>query len=151
MRTPHWLDVAFVDGAVVVAAVLGLIVLLLLLLGLRRRAITRHGGTFDCAMRAPGKRRFRLATARYSDDRLECFRWFSLTLRPQVTFGRSDLVVDQRRRPAAREHLLLGAADVEVLDLSSESGSCALALGGGALTGFLAWLEAAPPRSVSVV
>jgi len=151
MDTPHWLGVLVVDGAVLIGGVLGLAVLLLVLLGVRRRAITRHGGTFDCAMRGPGRRRFRLATARYSDDRLECFRWFSLTLRPQVTLCRSDLAVDERRTPAAREHLLLGAADVEVLDLSSESGSCALALGGGALTGFLAWLEAAPPRSASAV
>jgi len=142
----HWVDLAASDTALVIAILLAVVVLAVLALGLRRRGITRRAGTFECCLRAPGSRRFALAIARYTDDRLECFRWFSLSYRPRCVLDRSEVTVTRTRRAVGREASLLGAADVLVLEFTTADGTAAMALGASALTGFMAWIEAAPPR-----
>jgi hypothetical protein len=142
----HWLDLAASDTAIVVAVLFGLLLLALLALGLRRRGITRRAGTFECCLRAPGRRRFTLAIARYSGDQLECFRWLSLHYRPRSVLDRSELTVTGKRAATAGEATLLGVADVVVLEFRTDAGQGALALGERALTGVRAWIESAPPR-----
>lgn len=148
MRVPDWLDIAVLDSAVVVVVVVVLLFLALIALGLRRRGITRHAGTFECCVRPAGRSRFTLGMARYGGDRLEVFRWFSLDYRPRAVFERSLIVETGRRKPIGREVMLLGAGEVVILEFTYDGRPAALALGPSALTGFLAWIEASPPRSI---
>ncbi len=146
MGTPRWLDLVVLDTAVLVVVVIALIVIALVALGLRRRGITRHQGTFECCLKAPGRSRFALGIARYSSDRLEVFRWFSLSYRPRAVYERTKVVESGRREPIGREVMLLGAGEVVVFEFRYDDQPVSLALGASALTGFLSWLEAAPPR-----
>ncbi len=90
-------------------------VLLLLVLGyglalvVRRRIIARHGGTFELSHRARPSgdgRGWVLGLGRYSGEKLEWFRVFSLSSKAKATWARDSLSYDGRRR-AAR-----GRADV---------------------------------------
>ncbi len=148
MGVPDSFHVAVFDSAALAVTVVALVFVALISLGLRRRGITRHAGTFECCVRSVGRTRFILAMARYGGDRLEVFRWFSLNYRPHAVFERSLIVETGRREPIGREVMLLGAGEVVVLEFTYDGRPAALALGQSALTGFLAWIEASPPRSV---
>lgn len=82
--------------------------------------------------------------ARYSGDRIEWFRVFSYAPRPRRTLERHDILVIERRLPVGQEELALLAGAV-VLVCSHGGRLLELAMSEDALTGFLAWLEAAPP------
>ena len=134
----------------------GVLLLLLLLyaLGLvvRRRWITRHGGTFELSHRLrptdgapdPTGRGWVLGLGRYSGDRLEFFRIFSLSLRPRSVVRRGDLTYDGQRDPVGTEAHSLYAGHV-VVACHSSTDEFELAMAPEAVTGFLSWLEAAPP------
>ncbi|MFE6777160.1 DUF2550 domain-containing protein [Streptomyces sp. NPDC057702] len=153
-----------VSGAVVVLVLLGLFVF-----GLRRRLIQRSGGTFDCSLRwdvpartendtvgaagAEGPRGvvadhsgkgWVYGVARYSGDRVEWFRVFSYAPRPRRLLERSAIEVIARRTPRGEEELAL-LSDAVVLACHHRGTRLELAMSEDALTGFLAWLEAAPP------
>ena len=131
----------------VLAALVALSLIGLGLLVVRRRTITRHGGTFDCSMRfgegAHGKG-WVLGIGRYSGERLEWYRVFSYAMRPRRVLSRRDLQVVDRRDPHGAEafSLLSGAVVVRCLD---GDGPVELAMSQDTLTGFLAWLESSPP------
>ncbi|MGW0657521.1 DUF2550 domain-containing protein [Streptodolium elevatio] len=82
--------------------------------------------------------------ARYNGDRIEWFRVFSYSPRPRRVLERHDIVVIERRLPVGQEELALLAGSV-VLVCSHNGVLLELAMSEDALTGFLAWLEAAPP------
>lgn len=138
-----------VAGAVVAAALLGLFVF-----GLRRRLIQRPGGTFDCSVRVsppppaqgadPSGKGWVYGVARYSGDRVEWFRVFSYALRPRRVLERPGIEVLSRRAPQGEEELAL-LSDSVVLVCSHQGVRLELAMSDDALTGFLAWLESAPP------
>jgi hypothetical protein len=135
-----------VGFAIIVAGLLGLFVF-----GLRRRLIQRPGGTFDCSLRpAPGEsaeaggKGWVYGVARYSGDRIEWFRVFSYAPRPRRVLERPGIEVLGRRAPQGSEELAL-LSDAVVLSCSHRGTRLELALSDDALTGFLAWLEAAPP------
>lgn len=135
-----------VGGAVIAAALLGLFVF-----GLRRRLIQRPGGTFDCSLRpAPaegadlGGKGWVYGVARYSGDRVEWFRVFSYAPRPRRVLLRPAIEVLGRRAPQGSEELAL-LSDAVVLSCAHRGTHLELAMSDDALTGFLAWLEAAPP------
>jgi hypothetical protein len=127
------------------------VLLLALLLGvaliLRRRWLSRHGGTFELSYRArpsqPG-RGWLLGLGRYTGDRLEWFRIFSLSPRPKMVWQRSSLRYVERRDPEGVEQLSLYPGHV-VIRCETPRGDIELALGASSLTGFQSWLEAAPP------
>ncbi|MGW3323630.1 DUF2550 domain-containing protein [Streptomyces virginiae] len=135
-----------VSGLVVTLVVIGLFVF-----GLRRRLIQRSGGTFDCSMRwgvseepdISGKG-WVYGVARYSGDRIEWFRVFSYSPRPRRMLERSSIEVVARRAPEGEEELAL-LSDAVVLGCVHRGTRLELAMSEDALTGFLAWLEAAPP------
>ncbi|GGZ58074.1 DUF2550 domain-containing protein [Streptomyces subrutilus] len=135
-----------VSGLVVALVVIGLFVF-----GLRRRLIQRSGGTFDCSMRwgvpdepdSSGKG-WVYGVARYSGDRIEWFRVFSYAPRPRRLLERSSIEVVSRRAPDGEEELAL-LSDAIVLGALHRGTRLELAMSEDALTGFLAWLEAAPP------
>jgi hypothetical protein len=125
--------------------------LLVLLLGValivRRRLLSRHGGTFELSFRArattPG-RGWLLGLGRYTGDRLEWFRIFSLSPRPKRVWPRQSLFYVGRREPEGVEQLSLYPGHV-VIRCDTPAGAVELALGSTSLTGFQSWLEAAPP------
>ncbi|WP_461026534.1 DUF2550 domain-containing protein [Streptomyces sparsus] len=135
----------------------GLFLLLLLValfvFGLRRRLIQRSGGTFDCSLRwdvpddesaDPKGKGWSYGVARYSGDRIEWFRVFSYAPRPRRSLQRDAIEVLQRRTPRGEEELAL-LSDALVLACRHRGVRVELAMSEDALTGFLAWLEAAPP------
>ncbi|RAG82812.1 DUF2550 domain-containing protein [Streptacidiphilus pinicola] len=143
----------------VLAVVTVIAVLLVGLLGLgafavRRRLIQRPGGTFDCSARldvpaAPaedeaGGKGWIFGIARYNNDAVEWFRVFSWAPRPRRVLQRSQIEVVERRTPEGQEELALLSGAV-VLVCTHAGDPLELAMSEDALTGFLAWLEAAPP------
>ncbi|MEV5279088.1 MULTISPECIES: DUF2550 domain-containing protein [unclassified Streptomyces] len=135
-----------VCGLVVALVLVGLFVF-----GLRRRLIQRSGGTFDCSLRwnlpetpdTSGKG-WVYGVARYNGDRIEWFRVFSYALRPRRVLERSAIDVVSRRLPEGEEELAL-LSDAIILGCTHRGTRLELAMSEDALTGFLAWLEAAPP------
>jgi hypothetical protein len=116
----------------------------------RRTLIERGGGNVDCGLRRGPGRRWRLGLAAYRLDELRWYPVFGIRLRPRAVFGRRALSVVSRRPADAVEVTSLGPGTVVVeCDTGAAAGRIELALGEDALTGFLAWLEAAPPGPVS--
>ncbi|MGW3496103.1 DUF2550 domain-containing protein [Streptomyces sp. NPDC001020] len=135
----------------VCGAVLAFVAVGLFVFGLRRRLIQRSGGTFDCSLRwdvpqesdTSGKG-WSYGVARYNGDRVEWFRVFSYAPRPRRVLERSAIEVAGRRDPEGEEELAL-LSDAVILACDHQGTRLELAMSEDALTGFLAWLEAAPP------
>jgi hypothetical protein len=81
---------------------------------------------------------------RYNNDSVEWFRVFSYAPRPRRVLQRSRIEVLHRRTPEGQEELALLSGAV-VLTCLHAGEPLELAMSEDALTGFLAWLEAAPP------
>ncbi|WP_326596525.1 DUF2550 domain-containing protein [Streptomyces sp. NBC_01803] len=136
---------------VAVGVVLLLVVVGLFGFGARRRLIQRSGGTFDCSARfvppragqSSGKG-WLYGVARYNGDNVEWFRVFSYAPRPRRTLQRDRIQVRERRHPQGDEELAL-LPGAMVLSCRHNGFDVELAMSEDALTGFLAWLEAAPP------
>jgi hypothetical protein len=129
----------------------GLLLLLALILGaalvVRRRMLSRHGGTFELSLRsrsAPTGSGWVLGLGRYSGDTLEWFRIFSLAPRPKRTWQRDRLTYDGQRVTEESEHRLLYPGHV-IIACTTPKGPIELALSPGSLTGFQAWLESRSP------
>ncbi len=131
--------------------ILGAVVALMLVsvgaLAFRRRLLTRRGGTFDCGLRlrpAAMGRGWVMGIGRYAGDTLEWYRVFSYATRPRVKLERRELEVLGRREPDGPEVFALLSGAV-VVECAHGEGNVELAMGPGALTGFLSWLESMPP------
>ena len=138
-------------AVLVCASVVVLVLVGLLVFGVRRRLIQRSGGTFDCSLRwnAPdggdtSGKGWSYGIARYNGDRVEWFRVFSYAPRPRRNLERATIAVVDRRAPEGEEELAL-LSDATVLGCLQDGTRIELAMSEDALTGFLAWLEAAPP------
>jgi hypothetical protein len=136
---------------VAIGSVLALVALCLFGFGVRRRLIQRPGGTFDCSARfapspagQPQGKGWLYGVARYNGDRVEWFRVFSYAPRPRRALQRDRIRVTDRRQPYGEEELALLPGAV-VLRCRHDDWAVELAMSEDALTGFLAWLEAAPP------
>ena len=149
------------DAAWLVAAFLIILVLAAVGIAARRFLLERGGGTVECGLRSPNGS-WRLGVASYQREELCWFGALGVSLRPDVVFPRRDLNVVSRRPPTEAEAASLGPGMIVVecqLGEDSESSGPALAgspgqrrtvelaMGEAALTGLLAWLEAAPPGS----
>jgi len=129
----------------------GVVLLLVLLYGLalvfRRRWISRDGGTFEFSVRVRSTRAGRgwvLGVGRYTGDALEWFRIFSLAPGPKVVLRRSELEYVGRRDAEGAEAYSLYSGHI-IVECLTPTGPLEVAMSPSALTGFLAWLEAAPP------
>ena len=133
----------------VLAGVAVLALLAVALLAVRRRVLARRGATFECSLRlregAHGKG-WVLGIARYAGDALEWYRVFSYSMRPRAALGRRRLQVLDRRRPHGVEAfaLLADAVVVRCRDRDRDR-PVELAMSEEHLTGFLSWVESAPP------
>lgn len=136
-----------VDAGWLIAAVLVFLVIAATAVATRRALIERGGGTVDCGLRRPGPdRAWRLGVASYQPDELRWHQVFGVLLRPAESFPRGTLTVVSRRSPDSAEANSLGPGLVVVECQTGERAeSMELAMSESALTGFLAWLEAAPP------
>jgi hypothetical protein len=130
---------------------MGVLLLLVLLYGLglvaRRRWLSRHGGTFEFSVRVRSVRAGRgwvLGVGRYTGDNLEWFRIFSLAPRPRYRYRRSELEYVGRRDAEGVEAFSLYSGHI-VVSCRTPAGLLEVAMSPDALTGFLSWLEAAPP------
>ncbi|GGU97980.1 DUF2550 domain-containing protein [Actinomadura sp. LOL_016] len=138
------------DVGAVLAALAAVCALVFLAMAVRRRLFVRGGGAVECSLRelpaeeggAPGV--WRLGIGRYKGDVLHWHRVFGFSRRPRQVIHRRGLVVSNRRRPGPEEAEGL-LPDVSVIEVRDGDLTVELAMGASALTGFLAWLEAAPP------
>jgi hypothetical protein len=134
------------DAAWLFAAFLIILVLAAVGIATRRYLLERGGGTVECGLRQPGGS-WRLGVASYRREELCWFGVFGVSMRPEEVFGRRDLMVAARRLPTDAEASILGPGMI-VLECSfGADGTVELAVSESALTGLLAWLEAAPPGS----
>lgn len=130
---------------------IGIVVLaLLLLLGLlflRRAVIARGGGTIELCVRVstmvPG-RGWAVGVGRFVGDELRWYRMFSLSVRPRRVLSRRSMSIERRRRPDERERLVL-PADWTIVRCIAPSGPVEIAMAVRTVTGFLSWVESAPP------
>lgn len=139
---PVWQWLLDVVGALLVLALLYGVALIV-----RRRLLSRHGGTFELSYRVRSTRAGRgwlLGLGRYSGETLEWFRIFSLSPRPKATWQRWGLSYDGRREAAGAEEMSLYPDHVVIVCLTP-AGEIELAMGQASLTGFQSWLEAGPP------
>ncbi len=132
---------------------IGVFVLLsgLALLFLRRGVIARSGGTIELSWRMntimPG-RGWSPGIGRFVGDDLRWYRIFSFSVRPRRILTRRGLVVDGRRAPTGPERLVL-APDRVIVRCTSEGAVIEIAMAESTLAGFLSWIEAVPPGTVS--
>jgi Protein of unknown function (DUF2550) len=146
------------DAAWFLAAFLVLLVLAASGIAARRFLLERGGATVECGLRK-GRGPWRLGVASYQVDEFRWFGVFGISMRPEEAFSRRDLAVVSRRLPTEEEESILGPGRIVVECQLAESGAgdgsrpggadrgVELAMAESALTGLLAWLEAAPPGS----
>jgi hypothetical protein len=120
----------------------GLIVVVVAFL-LRRRFLLSGLGAVTMWLRPVRSPRWSVGVAWYGGDMLLWYRGLSLAVRPQERFNRSELQVDSQRSPG-RDDLAL-PSDVVVLMITTPEGPRELAMDSSTLTGFLSWVESAPP------
>ncbi len=133
------------------------VLLVLALIFTRREAIARRGA-IGMSMRlstyVPG-RGWAPGLGRFTGDELRWYRLFSLSVRPRKVLVRHNLSVEQRRAPEGAERLSMPEGWI-VLRCSAVARSAysrgkpadgvEIALAEPAVTGFLSWIESAPPR-----
>lgn len=133
-----------------IVPVIGLVLLLCIALPLawiitRRRWLSRNGGIFDAELNVGdiADPRWVLGIARLSGDDLEWFPILALGMRPARTLSRTGGGIRARTDRSDIEAL----STQRVIRLESGGGDevWELALDSDAVTGLLAWLEAAPP------
>ncbi len=111
-----------------------------------RRTVIERAGSVECGLRHEPGRRWRLGLAEYQPNSLRWYPVFGVRLRPSEIFPRHGLNVIARRPAEPLEADRLGPGTVIVeCDTGADSARIELALSQDALTGFLSWLEAAPP------
>jgi hypothetical protein len=128
---------------VVLAAVAALFV--------RRSLVVRAGGTIRLNLRLStmlNGRGWSPGFARFAGDELRWYRMFSFAIRPKRVLSRRGMVVERRRLPQGQERLVL-PADWVILRCISRHAPVEIAMARSTVTGFMSWLEAAPPGAVS--
>lgn len=122
------------------------VALVLALLAWRRVRLVRRGGV-DVALRTredAGGRGWHLGVARYHGDEFAWYRASSLRSGPDQVIDRGRLEIVDRRAPTLPESYAVPNGS-EVLRCRVDDVQFELAMDRGTLTGFLSWLESAPP------
>ena len=107
---------------------------------LRRRFLLSGLGAVTMWLRPPGAARWSVGVAWYGGDTLLWYRALSLSVRPNHRLRRSELMIDSRR-PAGRDD----PDGTLVLECHTGDGTVELAMDQATVTGFLSWVESAPP------
>ncbi|HEV7451095.1 MAG TPA: DUF2550 domain-containing protein [Pseudonocardiaceae bacterium] len=122
--------------------------LLIIVLAFRRLRLVRQGG-IDVALRSrpnDAGRGWHQGVGRYRGDDFAWFGVSSLRSGPDRVFGREQLEIVERRGPTLPESYTMPSGSV-VLRCRTDVDELELAMGEDTLTGFLSWLESAPPSS----
>ncbi|MGC4809975.1 DUF2550 domain-containing protein [Micromonospora sp. DT228] len=132
---------------------IGVVVILgaLLTLFVRRALVTRSGGIIRLSVRVTTMldgRGWSPGFGRFAGDELRWYRMFSFAIRPKRVLSRKGLAVERRRLPEGQERLSM-PADWVILRCTSNHAPVEIAMARSTVTGFLSWLEAAPPGAVS--
>jgi hypothetical protein len=124
-----------------------LLLALLFVIFFRQRLLMLGGGTIRLQVRVvtmvPG-RGWSTGIGQFVADELRFHRMFSLAFRPKRVLDRTTLAVEQWRDPEGPERLIMPAQWV-ILRLATPAGELEIAMAESTATGFLSWLEAAPP------
>jgi hypothetical protein len=120
----------------------GLVALVVAFL-LRRRFLLSGLGAVTMWLRPTRSRRWSVGVAWYGGDTLLWYRGLSLSVRPQERLSRAEVQVESRRSPARADLAL--PSDVVVLTITTPEGLRELAMDSSTVTGFLSWVESAPP------
>ncbi len=123
---------------VLAVVVVGLVVAFLL----RRRFLLSGLGAVTMWLRSPDAR-WSVGVAWYGGDTLLWYRALSLSVRPNQRLCRSELVIESRRAPGRDDPAL--SPDAVVLRCTTGAGPRELAMDRSTVTGFLSWVESAPP------
>ena len=110
---------------------------------IRRRVLLSGLGAVTMWLRPIGSPRWSVGVAWYGGDVLLWYRGVSLAVRPHERLSRAEIRVDARRSPG-RDDLAL-PSDVVVLAIATPEGPRELAMDTSTVTGFLSWMESAPP------
>jgi len=125
---------------------------LLFVIFFRARLLMRGGGAIRLQARVTTLvtgRGWSGGIGQFVGDELRFHRMFSLAFRPKRVLRRASLVVEERRPPQGPERLTIPGHWV-VLRLATRSGEQEIAMAESTVTGFLSWLEAAPPGQAGV-
>jgi hypothetical protein len=110
---------------------------------LRRHFLLSGLGAVTMWLRAPGAPRWAVGVAWYSGNDLLWYRALSLSVRPNRRLCRSQFQVDARRRPTSADLSL--PHETVILTCRTGAGPQELAMDLSTVTGFLSWIESAPP------
>ncbi|MFC7383491.1 DUF2550 domain-containing protein [Sphaerisporangium rhizosphaerae] len=127
-----------VGAAMAALDILVSVVVIAALIVLRGVLLARSRGNVVCSLRTKD-RAWRSGVARYAGGELHWIPFLGLRLRPRHAIARRGLTVSTRRPLAGDE----GPAGYWTVDCAGVS----LAMSEDALTGFLAWVESAPPSA----
>lgn len=136
MRIIEWIGI----GVLILLCALGV-------LFVRREIIARGRGTIELSFRLStliAGRGWSPGIARFVGDELRWYRVFSFALRPRRVLSRRSLAVESRRVPDSPELLVLPENWV-IVRCTSNHAPVEIAMAEATLTGFLSWIEAAPP------
>jgi hypothetical protein len=124
------------------------LLLLLFVIFFRTRLISLGGGTIRLQVRVttmvPG-RGWSSGVGQFVGDQLRFYRMFSLGFRPKRVLDRATLTIEQRRVPEGPERLTMPGHWIVLRLLNGGFGRLEIAMAESTVTGFLSWLEAAPP------
>ena len=110
---------------------------------LRRRFLLSGLGAVEMWLRPAGAARWSVGVAWYSGSTLLWYRALSLSVRPNQRLCRLELQVVARRRSTSADVSL--PSDTVVLTCRTGAGPQELAMDRSTETGFLSWIESAPP------
>jgi len=123
---------------VLAVVVVGVVVAFLL----RRRFLLSGLGAVTMWLRPPDAR-WSVGVAWYGGDTLLWYRALSLSVRPNQRLCRSELEIESQRAPGRDDPAL--SPDSVVLRCRTGTGPRELAMDRSTVTGFLSWVESAPP------
>jgi hypothetical protein len=139
-----------VDLSLVLGTLLGVVALVLAWLVIRRLRVLRSGGvhvSLRTRLDDSGKG-WKLGVGHYHGDEFAWFRVLSLRHGPDRVIRRNRVEIADRRDPQGPESLNM-PVDARVLRFRARPDNTdpevEIAMGPDALTGFLSWLESAPP------
>lgn len=116
-----------------------------------RRQVLARGGGIEASVRLStfvSGRGWAPGFARFDGDDLRWYRMFSMWLGPSRTLSRRGLAVVGRRSPEGPERLIMPERWV-ILRCASGPAAVEIAMAESTVTGFLSWMEAAPPGAAS--
>lgn len=110
----------------------------------RQRFMLRAPGSIPVALIPPAATRWQYGVGRYHGSELRWYRSLGFGTRPNRVLDRRTVRVLSHRKPLASEKQALPAKAVVVQCRDGEA-DLSIALGEGAYTGFVSWLESSAP------